>query len=217
MVLFQIRQNFNRFAFLYERSALYSWRPMSVTGCHKHKNATLHDCPVGKLGGNCRRLPQRGRPGNDEAIHFYAVLTGEQLEVADCGLEERGENTKGFPETAPEIVLMPNPTTGPSTVIAPNNKLYASAAIDTVAFHVIHHPNAIGNACEFDIGGFGFPSYYPKGEMYYFPNYRLGPILGQRGARKKNLIANRTTSCANRTMSFCRKTMLFCKKTSRKC
>ena len=62
-------------------------------------------------------------------------------------------------------------------VLAPDNKIYVVAKIDTVAYHIIHQPDSMGMACDFEYGGFEIgrhPFSYPP----YFPNYRLYDVPG---------------------------------------
>ena len=63
-------------------------------------------------------------------------------------------------------------------LLGPDNKIYVTAQIDTVAFHVIHQPDTLGAACDFDFGGFVFPEKFPFGVFPYFPNYRLYDVPG---------------------------------------
>ena len=63
-------------------------------------------------------------------------------------------------------------------LLGPDNKVYISALIDTVAFHIIHHPDSLGAACDFNFGGFVFPEKFPFGVFPYFPNYRLYDVPG---------------------------------------
>ncbi|MFQ5446851.1 MAG: hypothetical protein ACE5FF_07955, partial [Saprospiraceae bacterium] len=62
--------------------------------------------------------------------------------------------------------------------LGPDGEIYIGAVIDTVAFHIIHQPDSLGQACEFDYGGFVFPLKYPGTLMPYFPNYRLYDLPG---------------------------------------
>ncbi|MEZ4932916.1 MAG: hypothetical protein R2788_12455 [Saprospiraceae bacterium] len=64
-------------------------------------------------------------------------------------------------------------------ILAPNGKIYIPALIDTVAFHVIHHPDGLGLDCDFEFGGFPFSEKYPTGGSPYFPNYRLYDVPWQ--------------------------------------
>ena len=62
-------------------------------------------------------------------------------------------------------------------VLAPDNKIYVGAKIDSVAYHIIHQPDSLGLACDFEYGGFEIgkdPSISPP----YFPNYRLYDMPG---------------------------------------
>ena len=62
-------------------------------------------------------------------------------------------------------------------MLAPDNKIYIGAQIDTTSYHVIHYPDSLGLACDFEYGGFEIgktPSFTPP----YFPNYRLYDVPG---------------------------------------
>ena len=63
-------------------------------------------------------------------------------------------------------------------LLTPDGKIYVSALIDTVAFHIIHQPDSLGLACDFEFGGFAFPEKFPSGGVPYFPNYRLYDVPG---------------------------------------
>ena len=64
-------------------------------------------------------------------------------------------------------------------VLALDGKIYVGGNVDTFALHVIHHPDIIGEACHFELGGgFVFPDKYAHGATPYYPNYRLGPLDG---------------------------------------
>ena len=59
-----------------------------------------------------------------------------------------------------------------------DQKIYVTAQIDTNAFHIIHQPDKVGQACDFEFGGFKFPMNHPRLEFPYFPNYRLYDLPG---------------------------------------
>ncbi|MFQ5446161.1 MAG: PKD domain-containing protein, partial [Saprospiraceae bacterium] len=64
-------------------------------------------------------------------------------------------------------------------MLALDGRVYVGGLVDTVAWHVIHHPDKIGAASHFEPGGgFVFPDKYAHGGAPYLPNYRLGPIDG---------------------------------------
>lgn len=59
--------------------------------------------------------------------------------------------------------------------LGPDCKIYGLAGGDTRYFHVIHHPDEPGLACNVEQRGLPLPT--PSGaSMPSFPNYRLGPI-----------------------------------------
>ena len=63
-------------------------------------------------------------------------------------------------------------------VLAPDNKIYIGSKIDSVAFHVIHQPDSLGLACDFEYGGFEIGKNPFSTSIPYFPNYRLYDVPG---------------------------------------
>lgn len=69
----------------------------------------------------------------------------------------------------------PFPTQFWQLQLGPDCKIYGLAGGDTRYFHVIHHPDEPGLACNVEQRGLPLPT--PSGaSMPSFPNYRLGPI-----------------------------------------
>lgn len=69
----------------------------------------------------------------------------------------------------------PFPTQFWQCQLGPDCKIYIRAGGDTRYFHVIHHPDELGLACNVEQRGLPLPT--PSGaSMPSFPNYRLGPI-----------------------------------------
>ncbi|MBK6930043.1 MAG: T9SS type A sorting domain-containing protein [Saprospirales bacterium] len=69
----------------------------------------------------------------------------------------------------------PIPTQFYQMQLGPDCKIYGLAGGDTRYFHVIHHPDEPGLACQVEQRGLPLPT--PSGaSMPSFPNYRLGPI-----------------------------------------
>jgi hypothetical protein len=62
-------------------------------------------------------------------------------------------------------------------LLAPDEKIYISLA-DSISYHVIHEPDSLGLACDFEQGGLVFPLANPNSWFPYFPNYRLGAFEG---------------------------------------
>ena len=58
--------------------------------------------------------------------------------------------------------------------LGPDCKIYISS-VDSKYYHVIHHPDEEGLACDVEQRGVVFPA-RTGGSMPSFPNYRLGPI-----------------------------------------
>ncbi len=61
--------------------------------------------------------------------------------------------------------------------LAPDGKIYIGGA-DTISFSIIHQPDSLGLACDFELGGLVFPLAYPGAYFPYWPNYRLGALEG---------------------------------------
>jgi len=62
-------------------------------------------------------------------------------------------------------------------LLAPDGKIYIGGA-DSISYHIIHEPDSLGLACDFEQGGLVFPLAYPNPWFPYFPNYRLGALEG---------------------------------------
>ena len=62
--------------------------------------------------------------------------------------------------------------------LAPDGKIYISGSDDTISFSIIHQPDSLGFACDFELGGLVFPLAYPGAYFPYWPNYRLGALEG---------------------------------------
>jgi hypothetical protein len=62
--------------------------------------------------------------------------------------------------------------------VAPNGKIYLSCWNGgSYAIHVINQPDSLGSACDFQL--FGQPVLsWNDWNLPYFPNYRLGPLIG---------------------------------------
>ena len=61
--------------------------------------------------------------------------------------------------------------------LAPNNKIYISSASESPFLHVIEKPENKGKAC--NLKEYGLSAYdQVLGALPYFPNYRLGPLMG---------------------------------------
>jgi hypothetical protein len=59
--------------------------------------------------------------------------------------------------------------------LGPDCKIYIIGGGDTRYYHIIHNPDELGLACNFEQRGLVLPT--PSGaSIPYFPNYRLGPI-----------------------------------------
>jgi hypothetical protein len=59
--------------------------------------------------------------------------------------------------------------------LGPDCKIYVIGGGDTRYYHIIHNPDELGLACNFEQRGLVLPT--PSGaSIPYFPNYRLGPI-----------------------------------------
>lgn len=71
----------------------------------------------------------------------------------------------------------PLPSTFYLLQLAPDGKIYMSCNNGTTVWHVIHHPNEKGKACDFEQQGLKFPYRVGFG-LPKFPNYRLGPLDG---------------------------------------
>lgn len=69
----------------------------------------------------------------------------------------------------------PIPTMFYQLQLGPDCKIYGLGGGDTRFFHVIHHPDELGLACNVEQRGLPLPT--PSGaSMPSFPNYRLGPM-----------------------------------------
>ena len=62
-------------------------------------------------------------------------------------------------------------------VLAPDNKIYVGAKVDSTSYHIIHYPDSLGLACGFEFGGLEI-GISPVSIPPYFPNYRLYDVPG---------------------------------------
>jgi hypothetical protein len=60
--------------------------------------------------------PNEGGRAVLDAIQLYSALTGEQLEIVDCGTQEREGNARNTAASNAALTLVPNPSLGPVTV-----------------------------------------------------------------------------------------------------
>jgi hypothetical protein len=107
----------------------------------------------------------------------YQDLSGSNLvqyDMQSTDIEGSAQTLFNCPAVSPKWTCQ----TG-FPLLAPDGRVYVGGLVDTIAWHVIHHPDKIGAACHFELGGgFVFPEKYAQGWTPYLPNYRLGPIDG---------------------------------------
>lgn len=109
---------------------------------------------------------------------FLYISRFKDFNEPDADIELVQYDTEANDITASETILAscfsPVPyTCGMSNMLlGPDGKIYI-ADYDSMAFDVVHHPDAVGNACDFEYGGYEFSVSYPNTWLPYYPNYRL--------------------------------------------
>jgi hypothetical protein len=109
---------------------------------------------------------------------FLYISRFKDFNEPDADIELVQYDTEANDINASETILAscfsPVPyTCGMSNMLlGPDGKIYI-ADYDSMAFDVVHHPDAVGNACDFEYGGYEFSVSYPNTWLPYYPNYRL--------------------------------------------
>jgi Secretion system C-terminal sorting domain len=127
-----------------------------------------NDPNFGNGGGNVAFSP------NSKLLYITSVDGGYTLMQYNTEVDD-------VASTESEIYYCPfvnlQPTCGLiDMLLAPDGKIYVG--LDSNSYSIIHEPDNLGLACNFELKGLIFPVPDPIGRFPYWPNYRLGVLEG---------------------------------------